>query len=145
MTSQNLVYSAKDWRKTTSKSWNEKPGTSYMSTRTTWMLNRQNNCLNQEMNVWPADASEPLQVGKVAKAAQPSSGRKVSSFQTFLKMIMWITAFSNCKICKSYHLKSASYACAAPTIESLSSTSNTNTDTDVFTSVLILVPGILKR
>jgi hypothetical protein len=30
-------------------------------------------------------------------------------------------------------------------IESLSSTSNTNTDTDVFTSVLILVPGILKR
>ena len=30
-----------------------------------------------------------------------------------------------------------------PLIESLSSTSNT--DTDVFTSVLILVPGILKR
>ena len=30
-------------------------------------------------------------------------------------------------------------------LESLSSTSNTNTDTDVFTSVLILVPGILKR
>jgi hypothetical protein len=30
-------------------------------------------------------------------------------------------------------------------IESLSSTSNTNTDTNVFTSVLILVPGILKR
>ena len=29
-------------------------------------------------------------------------------------------------------------------IESLSSTSNTNTDTDVFTSVLILVAGILK-
>jgi hypothetical protein len=27
----------------------------------------------------------------------------------------------------------------------LSSTSNTNTDTNVFTSVLILVPGILKR
>jgi hypothetical protein len=30
-----------------------------------------------------------------------------------------------------------------PLLESLSSTSNT--DTDVFTSVLILVPGILKR
>ena len=30
-------------------------------------------------------------------------------------------------------------------LESLSSTSNSNTDTDVFTSVLILVAGILKR
>jgi hypothetical protein len=30
-------------------------------------------------------------------------------------------------------------------LESLSSTSNTNTDTNVFTSVLILVPGILMR
>jgi hypothetical protein len=30
-------------------------------------------------------------------------------------------------------------------LESWSSTSNTNTDTNVFTSVLILVPGILKR
>jgi hypothetical protein len=30
-------------------------------------------------------------------------------------------------------------------LESLSSTSDTNADIDVFTSVLILVPGILKR
>jgi hypothetical protein len=34
---------------------------------------------------------------------------------------------------------------ARAVLESLSSTSNTNTDTYVFTSVLILVPGILKR
>jgi hypothetical protein len=30
-------------------------------------------------------------------------------------------------------------------VVSLSSTSDTNTDTDVFTSILILVPGISKR